>query len=100
MKACSQLKIKHIFTTWNNLKGNADTERVFPALKKDLVRTHDWVIPFQFQRDFEQLIINYNTDFPHQSLDYKTPAQAMLRFVDRKRHKKVIKHRNYSLISR
>jgi putative transposase len=100
MKACSQLKIKQIFTTWNNPKGNADTERVFRTLKEDLVWTHDWAIPFQFQRDFDQWIIDYNTDFPHQSLDYKTPAQAMQRFVDRKRHKEVLKHRNYSLISR
>ena len=100
MKACSQLKIKQIFTTWNNPKGNADTERVFRTLKEDLVWTHDWAIPFQFQQDFEQWIIDYNTDFPHQSLDYKTPAQAMQRFVDRKRHKEVLKHRHYSLISR
>ena len=39
--------------------------------------THDRSMPFQFQRDFEQWGIDYNTDFPHQSLAYKTPAQAM-----------------------
>ena len=65
MKECSQLKIKQIFTTWNNPKGNADTERVFRTLKEDLVWTHDWAILFQFQQDFEQWIIDYNTDYPH-----------------------------------
>ena len=50
MKACSQLKIKQIFTTWNNPKGNADTERVFRTLKEDLVWTHEWTLPFQFQQ--------------------------------------------------
>lgn len=32
MKTCSQLTIKQIFTTWNNPKGNADTERVIRTL--------------------------------------------------------------------
>ena len=33
MKTCSDLKIKQIFTTWNNPKGNADTERVIRTIK-------------------------------------------------------------------
>ena len=47
MKTCSDLKIKQIFTTWNNPKGNADTERVI------------------------------RTIFPHQSLNDYTPQQFM-----------------------
>lgn len=100
MQAYSQLKIKQIFTTWNNPKGNADTERVFRTLKEDLVWTHDWSISFQFQLDFEQLVCDYNTDFPHQSLAYKTPAQAMQDFVNRKRKKEVSNNSNLSLIFR
>ncbi len=100
MKSCSQLNIKQIFTTWNNPKVNADTERVFRTLKEDLVWTHDWTLPFEFQQDFDHWIIDYYTDFPHQSLAYKTPAQAMQQFINRKRHKEVLKHRNYSLIFR
>ncbi|MGY8986905.1 MAG: IS3 family transposase [Sphingomonadales bacterium] len=100
MKACSQLKIKQIFTTWNNPKGNADTERFFRTLKEDLVWTHDWAIPFEFQQDLDHWIIDYNTDFPHQSLAYKTPAQAMYSFINRKHIKEVLKHRKVSLILR
>ncbi len=84
MKACSLLGIKQIFTTWNNPKGNADTERVFRTLKEDLVWTHDWNLPFEFQSDFEAWIHSYNTDFPHQSLAYKTPSQAFDAFQRRK----------------
>lgn len=84
MKACSLLGMKQIFTTWNNPKGNADTERVFRTLKEDLVWTHDWNLPFEFQSDFEAWIHSYNTDFPHQSLAYKTPAQAFDAFQRRK----------------
>lgn len=90
MKACSILGIKQIFTTWNNPKGNADTERLFRTLKEDLVWTHDWHLPFEFQADFDRWVFNYNTDFPHQSLSYKTPAQAMSAFLNRKQKKEVL----------
>mgnify|MGYP001257154451 CR=1 FL=1 len=97
MKACSYLGIKQIFTTWNNPKGNADTERVFRTLKEDLVWTHDWNLPFEFQKDFEAWVHNYNTDFPHQSLNYKTPTQSMLLFRHRKHRKESLKQRHHSL---
>lgn len=89
MKACSTLGIKQIFTTWNNPKGNADTERFFRTLKEDLVWTHEWALPFEFQPDFDNWIQAYNSDFPHQSLRYLTPAQAMQAFINRKSNKEV-----------
>ena len=97
MESCSHLGIKQIFTTWNNPKGNADTERVFRTLKEDLVWTHDWNLPFEFQRDFERWIHDYNTDFPHQSLNYKTPAQAMALYRNHKSRKEGPKQLDYSL---
>ena len=77
MKTCADLKIKQIFTTWNNPKGNADTERVIRTIKEDFVWVQDWNNPFQFQVGFEQWVHNYNTDFPHQSLNDYTPQQFM-----------------------
>lgn len=90
MQATSQLGIKQIFTTWNNPKGNADTERVFRTLKEDLVWPNEWYLPFEFQGDFDSWIHNYNTDFPHQSLGYKTPAQFMADFIHRKKIRKAV----------
>jgi len=84
MLACAQLKIKQIFTTWNNPKGNADTERVFRTLKEDLVWVNEWETPFLFQNVFDSWILDYNSDFPHQSLGYNTPEQFMSRFLNRK----------------
>jgi len=98
MKACSQVKVKQIFTTWNNPKGNADTERFFRTLKEDLVWTNDWSIPFEFQKDFNAWINLYNTDFPHQSLSYKTPSQMMAFYLNRKLRKEVTKNQKLSLI--
>jgi len=77
MKDCAILGIKQIFTTWNNPKGNADTERVFRTMKEDLVWPNEWHLPFQFANDFTTWVHNYNTDFPHQSLKYNTPSQFM-----------------------
>jgi transposase InsO family protein len=97
MKACSQLKIKQIFTTWNNPKGNADTERVFRTMKEDLVWINEWDSPFHFQSDFEHWILNYNSDFPHQSLGFKTPRQFNQDFIDRKKFIKEVNTPFYSL---
>lgn len=77
MKLCSEVNIKQIFTTWNNPQGNADTERFFRTMKEDLVWVNEWNSPFDFQVNFEDWIHQYNHDFPHQSLSYKTPDQTM-----------------------
>ena len=83
MQTCSELKIKQIFTTWNNPKGNADTERFFRTLKEDLVWTQDWHTPFEFEQALSQWIVAYNTDYPHQALHYQTPSQHMQAFKTR-----------------
>ncbi len=41
MKDCSTLNIKQISTSYNNPKGNADTERVMRTIKEDLVWPHE-----------------------------------------------------------
>lgn len=75
MKASSALGIKQIFTSWNNPKGNADTERVMRTIKEDLVWPREWDFPFELERALKQWIHNYNTDYPHSSLGYLTPEQ-------------------------
>lgn len=75
MQMCSNLKIKQIFTTWNNPKGNADTERVFRTLKEDLIWPYDWDNPFELEQALQKWVHDYNTDFPHQSLKYTTPSE-------------------------
>ena len=84
MKACSDLGIKQIFTSWSNPKGNADTERVIRTLKEDLVWCYDWDHPFDFQRALEKWVDNYNRDFPYQSLCYRTPCQYYKDYVKNK----------------
>ena len=75
MKESSTLEIKQIFTCYNNPKGNADTERVIRTIKEDLVWIREWKSPAQLEESLKAWIIKYNTDFPHSSLNYKTPEQ-------------------------
>lgn len=75
MSICCDLKIKQIFTTWSNPKGNSDTERVLRTLKEDAVWGYDWDNPFDLQVAIAKWIHDYNTDFPHQSLKNMTPEQ-------------------------
>ncbi len=75
MKACHTLGIKHIFTSFNNPKGNADTERVMRTIKEDLVWVRDWASSFDFELAFKNWVDAYNSDFPHMALGYMTPAQ-------------------------
>ncbi|NBV83421.1 hypothetical protein EBR57_04795 [bacterium] len=97
MKACSELKIKQIFTTWNNPKGNADTERFFRTIKEDLIWPNEWTSPFQLQAALDAWLVSYNTDFPHQSLRYKTPAQFNQDFLDRRAARKEFRLKKLSL---
>jgi len=75
MAACNVLQIKQIFASYNNPKGNADTERVIRTIKEDLVWPNDFQTPFELQAALDNWIINYNTDYPHSSLSYKTPCE-------------------------
>ncbi len=75
MKECSALEIKQIFTCYNNPKGNADTEWVIRTVKEDLIWIKEWKSPFQLEEDLKAWIARHNTDYPHSSLDYKTPEQ-------------------------
>lgn len=82
IKECADLKIKQIFTTWNNPKGNADTERVMRTIKEDLVWIYDWKSPLAFEAALVKWIKDYNEDFPHQSLNNKTPCQFFNQFQE------------------
>lgn len=75
MDACGVLGIKQIFTSFNNPQGNADTERVIRTIKEDTVWPFNWQSPLAFEQYFNQRVDKYNHDFPHMSLDWKTPAQ-------------------------
>ena len=75
MQACSVMEIKQIFTSYNNPKGNAETERLIRTIKEDLVWIREFHSPVEFEEALKQWIQDYNCDYPHSSLNYMTPEQ-------------------------
>jgi transposase InsO family protein len=75
MQACSVMEIKQIFTSYNNPKGNAETERLIRTIKEDLIWIKEFSSPAEFEDALKQWINDYNTDYPHSALNYKTPDQ-------------------------
>lgn len=75
MCATSVMEIKQIFASYNNPKGNADTERVIRTIKEDFIWVSDYSSPIEFTEGFKAWIERYNSDYPHSSLKYLTPCQ-------------------------
>jgi putative transposase len=75
MQACSTLGIHQTFTSDNNPKGNADTERMRRTLKEECLWLHEWTCPFTLASALETWIEAYNAHYLHSALGYKPPRQ-------------------------
>jgi putative transposase len=75
MEACGTLGIHQAFTSYNNPKGNADTERVIRTLKEECLWLRDWTCPFELLQALEAWVADYNEHYLHSTLGYKPPAQ-------------------------
>lgn len=72
---CRKLNLEHIFTSYCNPKGNADTERVIRTIKEDLIWPRDWHSFEEMKKALIKWIDDYNKDYPHMTLGYMTPYQ-------------------------
>jgi putative transposase len=73
MKTCRELDIQQAFTSYNNPKGNADTERVFRTMKEELLWLKEWTSPFELTDALGKWIGYYNEKYLHSALGYKAP---------------------------
>ena len=73
MKACRDMGINQAFTSYNNPKGNADTERVFRTMKEELIWLREWTSPFTLVDALSNWIQYYNSAYLHSALGYKPP---------------------------
>lgn len=76
MKACATLGITQVFPSYNNPKGNADTERLMRTLKEELLWLREWTSPLELEQALTVWIDWYNTRYPHSALGYRTPRQV------------------------
>jgi len=67
--------IQQIFTSYNNPKGNADTERMFRTMKEELFWLQEWTSPQELQKSLEDWIALYNAYYLHSALGYKAPLR-------------------------
>jgi putative transposase len=70
MEACWAMDIPQAFTSYNNLKGNAGTERLMRTLKEELVWIRGWKSPVEFIAALEEWVKNYNQEDLHSALQY------------------------------
>ena len=73
MQACRAMSITQAFTSYNNPKGNADTERMMRTLKEELVWIHEWKSPVEFFEALEGWVKKSNNEYLHSALGYQTP---------------------------
>jgi transposase InsO family protein len=73
MKACRDMGITQAFTSYNNPKGNADTERLFRTMKEELLWLREWTSPFTLVDLLNNWIQYYNNAYLHSTLGYKPP---------------------------
>lgn len=74
IRDCSVLGITPCFTSYNNPKGNADTERFIRTLKEGCVWLRDWYSFEQLKTALNHWFNQYNGDYPHSSIGYLTPT--------------------------
>jgi len=75
MKTCRDMGITQAFTSYNNPKGNADTERVFRTMKEELLWLKEWTSPFELADALGKWIEYYNGKYLHSALGYKPPIK-------------------------
>lgn len=70
MKTCSLLGIEQIFTSYNNPKGNADTER---TIKEELIWIKEWDSHLSAEKALAHWIKDYNENYLHSTHGYRSP---------------------------
>ena len=83
MRDCSQLGIHQAFTSYNNPKGNADTERMMRTLKEECLWLREWTSPFELETALKSWIEQqYNQQYLHSALGYRTPVQFEQQWIN------------------
>ena len=80
MKTCSNLEIQQIFTSYNNPKGNADTERMIRTMKEELFWLREWESEREICLELNKWVQYYNWSYLHSALGYRTPVQVEERY--------------------
>jgi putative transposase len=83
MKECGLLGIEQVFTSYNNPKGNADTERLMRTLKEEFFWREEWDNIFKLVEGFKKFVEEYHESYPHSTLDYLSPNEFERRWYEK-----------------
>lgn len=75
-RECATLGISQAFTSYNNPKGNADTERTMRTLKEELLWLQEWRSLEHLGQELSAWIEKFNTGYLHSALGWNTPQSA------------------------
>lgn len=84
LKVTATLEIEQIFTSFNNPKGNAETERFLRTLKEELLWLEEFVSLEEAHEKISAWLNFYNTRYPHSALGYKSPLEYEQIFLEAK----------------
>ena len=74
-KELTELWINHVTTSYNNPKGNAETERVIRTIKEDAIWPYEFDAITESIEVITQEITFYNTEYPHSALGELSPIE-------------------------
>lgn len=77
LSECKTLGIEQIFTTYNNPKGNADTERMIRTLKEEAIWPYEFNTLEEAKEKIAEAIQFYNEHYCHSVLKYKSPNEFL-----------------------
>ena len=84
---CKVLGIEQIFTTYDNPKGNADTERVIRTLKEEAIWPYEFESLEPARKKIVQGITFYNETYCHSSLNDKSPQEYLEAYFEERKIK-------------
>ena len=74
MEGCRLLGIQQAFTSYNNPKGNADTERMMRTMKEELLWLQEWRGISDVAVAVAKWCESYNESYLHSALRYSSPS--------------------------
>lgn len=84
MAECRTLGIDQIFTTYDNPKGNADTERLIRTIKEEAIWPYEFNTLEEAREQIAKAIQFYNGQYCHSSLDYKSPDEFLKEYFNQR----------------
>lgn len=82
LKVTATLDIEQIFTSFNNPKGNAETERFMRTLKEELLWLEEFAGLEAARDKLSAWIEFYNKEYLHSALGYKSPQEYELLYQE------------------